>query len=155
MQRRTFLSRLTAIFSVLTASLISLPLVRFLFASTTHDANEGWYRLTRIDGLDPDDVSRVRYLRVIREGWQSRLLEEVVWVRKKKDGSVIVFDTHCTHLGCAVSWDSADKKFKCPCHGGVFDANGKRIEGPPPSPLHRYETRVDNGNLLIGKILKS
>lgn len=156
MDRRTFLSRITSIFSVLTAALISLPFVRFLFASTSQDVNEGWYRLVRIDGSDlSEEVSRIRYMRVVRQGWQSRVLEEIVWVRKKKDGSFIVFNTTCTHLGCAVSWDSADKKFKCPCHGGVFDADGKRVEGPPPSPLERYETRVENGTLRIGKLLKS
>ena len=28
-----------------------------------------------------------------------------------------------------------DKKFRCPCHGGVYDADGKVLEGPPPRPL--------------------
>jgi menaquinol-cytochrome c reductase iron-sulfur subunit len=156
MDRRIFLSRLTYVFSTLIAALISLPLIRFLFASTSQEKNEGWYRLVRVDAPElSDEVSAVRCMRVVRQGWQSQTTEEVVWVRKKKDGSFTVFNTQCTHLACAVSWDSADKKFKCPCHGGVFNADGKRIEGPPPAPLRRYETRVENGILRIGKLVKS
>jgi Rieske Fe-S protein len=34
-------------------------------------------------------------------------------------------------------------RFRCPCHGGVFDAEGNVVEGPPPRPLDRVEVRVD------------
>ena len=96
MDRRTFLSRITSIFSLITAALISLPFFRFLFASvSSENAHEGWSSLVRIDAKElSEDVSPVRYMRIVREGWQSRIMEEVVWVRKKKDGSFVVFNTH-------------------------------------------------------------
>ena len=46
-------------------------------------------------------------------------------------GSLRAFDTRCPHLGCQVHWDAADRRFVCPCHQGVFDANGVAIAGPP------------------------
>lgn len=153
MDRRTFLSRLTYLFSFLTAALLSLPLFRFLFGFTTKGETERWYKLISLDSPElSEEVSRVPCTRVVRQGWQSRITEEIVWVRKKNDGSFIVFDTHCTHLGCAVSWESSDRKFHCPCHGGVFNADGNRVAGPPPRPLQRYETKLADGNLLIGKL---
>jgi len=155
MDRRTFLSRLTYLFSFLTATLLSLPLFRFLFGFTSGNETERWYKLVSLDAPElAEEVSRVRCARVVRQGWQTQIIEEIVWVRRRKDGGFIVFNTHCTHLGCAVSWDSTDRKFHCPCHGGVFDADGNRTEGPPPRPLERYETKVVDGNLQIGKILK-
>jgi menaquinol-cytochrome c reductase iron-sulfur subunit len=156
MDRRTFLSRLTYLFSFLTATLISLPFFRFLFGFSSGTEKNRWYKLIALDSPElSEEVSRVRCTRVVRQGWQSSITEEIVYVRKKNDGSFIIFDPHCTHLGCAVSWESEDRKFHCPCHGGVYDADGNRIEGPPPRPLQRYETKIADGALMIGKLRNS
>ena len=42
----------------------------------------------------------------------------------------------CTHLGCQVHWDGEAKKFKCPCHGGVYDANGAVLDGTAAAAAH-------------------
>ena len=41
----------------------------------------------------------------------------------------------CTHLGCIPTYREGKMDFKCPCHGGKFDASGRATFGPPPSPL--------------------
>lgn len=51
------------------------------------------------------------------------------------------FSASCTHLGCLVTWDSADGDFKCPCHAAVFDKDGKVVSGPPPAPLEEYTVK--------------
>ena len=55
----------------------------------------------------------------------------------------------CTHKGCLVAWATADKQFHCPCHGGRFDADGRNIGGPPPTPLPSLPTRVVKGVVLV------
>mgnify|MGYP003701362133 CR=1 FL=1 len=43
--------------------------------------------------------------------------------------------------------------FSCPCHGGQYDTEGRRIGGPPVRPLNRYETTVnDKGHLILGQL---
>lgn len=46
------------------------------------------------------------------------------------DGNLHVVDTTCTHMGCEVNWNSAEKSWDCPCHGSRFDIDGNVIEGP-------------------------
>jgi Rieske Fe-S protein len=48
----------------------------------------------------------------------------------------------CTHLGCRVRWDDGAQKFKCPCHGGEYDAKGGVTAGPPPKPLRSLAARI-------------
>ncbi len=42
----------------------------------------------------------------------------------------------CMHLGCPVK--ASTSGFVCPCHGGSYDADGKRLAGPPVRPLDRF-----------------
>lgn len=59
------------------------------------------------------------------------------------DGRLTVLDITCTHLGCTLTWNEAEKSWDCPCHGGRFTAEGERLEGPPPKGLHVFLRRQD------------
>lgn len=59
------------------------------------------------------------------------------------------FSAICTHLGCVVGWDGQKHVMVCPCHGGVFDTDGRVISGPPPRPLPAYPVSVVGGKILI------
>jgi Rieske Fe-S protein len=64
----------------------------------------------------------------------------------------VAISTRCMHLGCPVRYVDASKRFICPCHGGVYDFEGKVDGGPPVRPLDRFYTRISKttGQLEIG-----
>jgi menaquinol-cytochrome c reductase iron-sulfur subunit len=62
----------------------------------------------------------------------------------------IAISTRCAHLGCPVRYVQAAERFICPCHGGVYQFDGKVAGGPPVRPLDRFQTKVENGRVLVG-----
>jgi Rieske Fe-S protein len=60
-------------------------------------------------------------------------------VYRDQEGSLHVLSAACTHLGCVVSWNSAEKSWDCPCHASRFDAKGHVLHGPALLPLPHAE----------------
>ncbi|MCG3128123.1 MAG: Cytochrome b6-f complex iron-sulfur subunit [Phycisphaerae bacterium] len=61
------------------------------------------------------------------------------------------FSLVCTHLGCIVHWNSAQREFECPCHAAKFDADGRVLAGPPPSPLPAFSAAVVQGDVIVSR----
>ncbi len=52
-----------------------------------------------------------------------------------EEGKLHIVNTTCTHMGCELNWNSAERSWDCPCHGSRFSYEGKIIEGPASQPL--------------------
>ena len=59
--------------------------------------------------------------------------ELAMW--KDDKGEVHAVSASCTHQGCTVTWNNADRTWDCPCHGSIFTADGSVIYGPARKPL--------------------
>lgn len=67
-----------------------------------------------------------------------------------KPGDFIALSAVCTHLGCIVKWQKAQREFLCPCHGGRFSSAGEVLGGPPPKPLESFKVALEGDDIVIG-----
>ena len=88
-----------------------------------------------------------------QDGWYRERARTTVFLVWDGDKTVHALSATCTHLGCQVRWHADATRFQCPCHGGMFDASGNVVSGPPPRGLDRLEARLDeNGEAVLVRL---
>ena len=88
-----------------------------------------------LTGGDVDSVQEIAAGEgaVVRDGLRK------IAVYRDAHGGLHAVSAKCTHLGCAVHWNSAERSWDCPCHASRFDIEGKVLHGPAPEPLEKIE----------------
>ncbi len=80
-------------------------------------------------------------LRSVKRG-QGRIIERdgaKVAAYRDPSGAVTLRSAICTHMGCVVAWNTAERTWDCPCHGSRFKPDGEVISGPAEAPLSKVE----------------
>ncbi|MCP8616689.1 ubiquinol-cytochrome c reductase iron-sulfur subunit [Salirhabdus salicampi] len=154
--RRQFLNyTLTGVGGFMAAGMLA-PMVRFaidpvLKADTTGD----FVAVVEVDKITTEP-QRFSFTVEQVDAWYESEVEQVAWVFKQEDGSVLALSPICTHLGCRVGWnekeDQYPDRFYCPCHDGLYYKDGTNVPNTPPTePLHVYEHKIQDGMLYLGK----
>ncbi|HTN47284.1 MAG TPA: FAD-dependent oxidoreductase [Flavipsychrobacter sp.] len=53
-------------------------------------------------------------------------------------GTSHILKSSCTHMGCNVSWNSAEQSWDCPCHGARYDIEGNVLTAPAIKGLAQW-----------------
>jgi Rieske Fe-S protein len=148
--RRTFFRGLTYGLGAVAAALAGLPVIGYLFGA--RKAPVEWVPLGPVADFPLNQTRRVDFNNPIRQPWDGVVAHTAMYVRYEgRDESAadegqrhrfLVLAVNCAHLGCPVEWFQESGLFMCPCHGGVYYANGDRASGPPPRGLFRGAYRV-------------
>jgi cytochrome b6-f complex iron-sulfur subunit len=69
---------------------------------------------------------------------------------RRTDNGIHARSLTCTHMGCTVRWDEGQRLYLCPCHKGIYDADGEVVSGPPPAPLPAVPVSVSDTTVTVG-----
>jgi menaquinol-cytochrome c reductase iron-sulfur subunit len=145
--RRKFLSRLSVTLGAIGATLVAIPSIGFLLG--LRKAPQVWRTVGKLNDFRLGSTVNVSFLDPSPLPWSGVTAQTAAWVRRVDDDRFIAFSMNCTHLGCPIRWLADANLFMCPCHGGVFYADGSVASGPPPKPLNQYPVRVQNDEVQI------
>jgi len=144
MERRGFLAAGVALIGGAIAAGLSWLGGAFVAATSRWPVRSArrWAAICRLSDLQgPDPVAASFSFRRL-EGWYAATVTRQVYVTRDERGAPVVFSRRCTHLGCPVTWREQSRTFRCPCHRGVFDPQGRVVDGPPPRGLDVLESRI-------------
>jgi len=116
-------------------------------------------RLGAFGGTVPAGVAsdfKIGDVKVIREG--------KFYVTRVPEGFFALY-WKCPHLGCTVPWAEGDPamtgppgageqaftdkgRFKCPCHGSIYNRYGQIIQGPAPRPMDLFPLKIDGSGKI-------
>jgi menaquinol-cytochrome c reductase iron-sulfur subunit len=147
--RRSFLFAFGVALNVCAAALFAIPVVGYIFSPVRRFAWLKWIPLGPLTSFPEEQTRLALYRNPFVKPWDGMTSSIPCWVRRLSGESFQVFAINCSHLGCPVRWFQESGLFMCPCHGGVFYADGRHASGPPPRALYQYQHKVESGQLWI------
>ncbi|WP_288403462.1 Rieske 2Fe-2S domain-containing protein [uncultured Deinococcus sp.] len=88
----------------------------------------------------------VTFTRPRAQSYAGAVKKDTAWVTRRgaggQGGDWLALHNTCMHLGCPVQHQRGSGLYFCPCHGGVYDAEGVNVAGPPRIPLQRLGMRL-------------
>ena len=154
--RRRFMTGATHGAGAIAASAIALPALGFAVGPIFEEIEQRWQDVGGVRDF-PDDNYISKTITVVSGIGEAGLTTVYLRKRNRTDSDkpdeynrFIAISTRCMHLGCPVSYKPAAQNFICPCHGGVYDFEGKVSGGPPVRPLDRFYTRVVDQRVQVG-----
>lgn len=142
--RRRFLETIIKGSLLIISALTIIPGVGMLLAPVL---SRGARKLAKVVFANPQDAQSTTFVLARLEG--SDETAPGVFAKRGPDGKPVVLSSMCTHAGCPVEWHGNENRFFCPCHRGIFDADGKNVGGPPPKPLARLAATVRDGDIYV------
>ncbi|HYZ18703.1 MAG TPA: Rieske 2Fe-2S domain-containing protein [Gaiellaceae bacterium] len=173
--RSKFLEGTTLGLGALIGGIITVPVAGFAVVPTLVDQGHDEIDVGAVDDFPENQFVITTFLLDPEQGEVSR---RTAYIRNNgflnDVPSFTVLSNRCVHLGCPVQVNGLpidDQKkverkngaeltriptaaaagFGCPCHGGQYDDEGNRTAGPPVRALDRYEFKIKDGRLLLGK----
>ncbi len=148
--RRGFITSVMAFAGSVMGVVVGLPVIGYLISPALNaKKSDAWIPAGKLDTYSVGVPTSFSFTRTQVNGWEKTVNSFSVYVLRDASNQVKVFSSICTHLGCRVSFHKSSEEYICPCHDAHFNINGGVVSGPPPRPLNQYESKVDNGNLMI------
>jgi len=148
--RRDFAKFMTATLGTIMSVVAGIPIVGYLIdPALKTESSEAWIPLGPLENFPVGTPNIFSFTRSNINGWEKTVNSYGGFVLRESETELLVLSSRCTHLGCTINWEDARGEYVCPCHNAQFSPEGEVLGGPPPRPLDRYETNVEDGMLMI------
>ncbi|HEX3940023.1 MAG TPA: Rieske 2Fe-2S domain-containing protein [Acidobacteriaceae bacterium] len=148
--RRSLLMKIGILLNGAVATVIAVPIVGFLLGPILKKGSyDSWIMLGDLAQFPQGETRLADFTNPQTQPWDGATAKSACYVRRTGQDQFQVFAVNCAHLGCPVRWFPQSELFMCPCHGGVYYADGSRAAGPPPRGLFEYPYKIQNGKLMI------
>ena len=145
-RRRALVWVVRGLSAALTA-LYAIPAVRYLAGRPAPPAPT--VDLGPLSALPEGVPQRVVLPSTQPDAWRAGAAARQAIFLVRNGQAVRALDTTCPHTGCAVEWDAAQTRFRCPCHRSAFGPDGARLAGPAPRDLDPQEVTVEAGRVRV------
>ena len=149
LKRRGFMELTIAVLAALSGLAIGLPLIGSVIKPSLQKGQQRFARVGKVDTLKTGTPEDLNFADITEDAYIRSTDFHSVWVIKNSDTNVTAYSPICPHLGCRYKWQADSDHFVCPCHGSVFDKDGKVLAGPAPRPLDTLPTKIENGDLYV------
>jgi Rieske Fe-S protein len=151
--RRKFLIAGVAVMSGAIAATVGVPAIFYIAGPAQERGDDQeWIRLGSVGSVETGTQTLMKATVERRAGYLTTTEELSVFVSTESGTDFVALSNICTHLGCRVRWVDEQDGFFCPCHNAIFGPDGAVLQGPPPRPLDRFETKVEDGQIFIRKM---
>jgi Rieske Fe-S protein len=171
--RSRFLEASTLGVGAAIGAIVTLPVLGFMVLPSFTNVEEDEADLGPIENFPESEYVIATYLSNPSVGEVTR---RTAFVRNNGETdagepSFTILYSRCVHLGCPVQPNGPideearqelengvelrpvlAQSFGCPCHGGLYDAEGNRQAGPPVRSMDRYTFSIKNGRLVLGEL---
>lgn len=147
--RRKFLMKVSLGLAGIGAMAGAIPVVSALIAPLLEKKNQQWRTVGNVEDFPTGTTNLVTFINADPKSYAGVTAKSAAWLRRNDQNNFIAFAANCTHLGCPVRWEKDAHLFMCPCHGGVYNADGTVAGGPPPKALTKYQVRVFKNEVQI------
>ena len=149
LQRRRVLAQVSIGLGVACGAALTVPVVGFVVAPLFTAEPLEWRRVGAVSEFKVGETVGVTFMDASPLPWAGVTAKTAAWLRRVGENEFVAYSVNCAHLGCPVRWLPDANLFMCPCHGGVYYADGSVAAGPPPHPLSKYAVRINEGAVEI------
>jgi len=144
--KRNFIKGMTATLLGFITLFLSIPFVSFLLP-VTEGSGEKYIKVPNFPKLPVGKPTKLSFESVDKQAFITSNVVYDIWVTKEAQDKAVVYSPLCPHLNCRYTF--VDNLYKCPCHGSVFNGEGKCIAGPSPRPLDTLPYKIESGELFV------
>ena len=133
----------------LAAAAAGYPVARALLDPAFQRGGKGgWQTVGQQSDFPLGKTVLVTFTRPAARGYGGDVKKDTAYLTRR-EGDWLALHNVCMHLGCPVRHQDGSGLYFCPCHGGVYNAEGLNVAGPPKVPLQRLGVRLQGQEVQL------